>query len=124
MRRELGPQDPEQKRKESVCVGFTVSKVQKGQPSQVKPCEDLLPGRLFFYLPPVPHQPDCSRLKESTAQVSAEASRLKVLLRGAVPLQKKVLQPIHMSQCQPLPWEVQHRCVRPPVGRSRGLMTF
>lgn len=66
-RRELGPQDPEQKRKESVCIGLTVSKVQKGQPSRIKPCEDPLPGRLFFYLPPGQHQPDCSRLNESTA---------------------------------------------------------
>lgn len=124
MSRALVPQDPEQKRKESVCVGLTGTKVQKGQPSRVKPCEDPLPGRLFFYLPPGQHQSDCSPLNESTAAVSLEPARLKVLLRGAVPLRKKVLQLIHMSQCQPLPWEGQYRCLRPPVGRSRRLMTF
>uniref|UniRef100_G1Q5G0 F-box domain-containing protein n=1 Tax=Myotis lucifugus TaxID=59463 RepID=G1Q5G0_MYOLU len=90
MRRELGPQDPKQKRKESVCIGLTVSKVQKGQPSRVKPCEDPLPGRLFFYLLPGQHHPDCSWLNESTAQVSAEASRLMVLLGNGAPVEKSV----------------------------------
>lgn len=49
-RRGLVPQGPEQKRRESVCNGLTVSKVRKGQPSWVKPCEDPLPGREAVFL--------------------------------------------------------------------------
>ncbi|XP_026921566.2 F-box only protein 34 isoform X1 [Acinonyx jubatus] len=70
--RELVPltsQNPDQRRKESLCISITVSKVEQGQPSSLKPCEDPLPGMLFF-LPPGQHQSDCSQLNESTRESS------------------------------------------------------
>ncbi|XP_055989560.1 F-box only protein 34 isoform X2 [Sorex fumeus] len=71
----LTSQNPDQRRKESLCISITVSKVEKNQASSLKPGEDPLPGMLFF-LPPG-HQSDCSQLSESTAEESSEASRLE-----------------------------------------------
>ncbi|XP_006894399.1 PREDICTED: F-box only protein 34 [Elephantulus edwardii] len=75
MNRELVPltsQNSEQRKKESLCIRITVSKVEKDQPSSLNPCADPLPGMLFF-LPSGQHESDCSQLKESTRE-SAEAS--------------------------------------------------
>ena len=81
MSRELAPQNPDQRRKESVCVSITVSKVEEDQPSNVKSCEDPLPGRLFF-LPGGQHQSDCSQLNESSTEESSEASQLAEAAEG------------------------------------------
>ncbi|XP_037359288.1 F-box only protein 34 [Talpa occidentalis] len=71
----LASKNPDQRRKESLCISITVSKVEKDQPSGVKSCEDPLPGMLFFW-PPGQHQLDCSQLNESTEE-SPEASQLE-----------------------------------------------
>ncbi|XP_007946556.1 F-box only protein 34 [Orycteropus afer afer] len=76
--RELVPltsQNPDQRRKESLCISITVSKVEKDQPSSLNPSGDPLPGMLFF-LPPGRHESDCSQLSESTRE-SSEASQLE-----------------------------------------------
>ncbi|XP_023111477.1 F-box only protein 34 isoform X1 [Felis catus] len=81
--RELVPltsQNPDQRRKESLCISITVSKVEQGQPSSLKPCEDPLPGMLFF-LPPGQHQSDCSQLNESTRE-SSDAGHLQDAAEG------------------------------------------
>ncbi|XP_064148579.1 F-box only protein 34 [Loxodonta africana] len=78
MRRELVPlttQNPDQSRKESLCISITVSKVEKDQPSSLNTCGDPLPGMLFF-LPPGQHESDCSQLNESTGE-SSEAHQLE-----------------------------------------------
>ncbi|XP_054369694.1 F-box only protein 34 isoform X3 [Mirounga angustirostris] len=83
MRRELAPltsQSPDQRRRGSLCISITVSKVEQGQPSRSEPCEDPLPGMLFF-LPPGQRQPDCSQLSEST-RGTAEAGRLHDAAEG------------------------------------------
>ncbi|XP_044773915.1 F-box only protein 34 isoform X1 [Neomonachus schauinslandi] len=83
MSRELAPltsQSPDQRRRGSLCISITVSKVEQGQPSRSEPCEDPLPGMLFF-LPPGQHQSDCSQLSEST-RGTAEAGRLHDAAEG------------------------------------------
>ncbi|XP_076978357.1 LOW QUALITY PROTEIN: F-box only protein 34-like [Tamandua tetradactyla] len=72
----LTSQNPDQRRKESLCISITVSKVEKDQPSSLNPCEDPLPGMLFF-LPPDQGQLDCSQLNESTTKESSEDSQLE-----------------------------------------------
>ncbi|XP_062947546.1 F-box only protein 34 [Cynocephalus volans] len=72
----LPSQNPDQRRKESLCISITVSKVENEQPSSLNSCEDPLPGMLFF-LPPGQHQSDCSHLNESTTGESSEASQLE-----------------------------------------------
>ncbi|XP_026239910.1 F-box only protein 34 [Urocitellus parryii] len=79
MSRELVPltnQNPDQRRKEYLCISITVSKVEKAQPSGLNSHEEPLPGMLFF-LPSGQHQLDCSQLNESTAQESSEAGQLE-----------------------------------------------
>ncbi|KAF7481271.1 F-box only protein 34 [Marmota monax] len=79
MSRELVPltnQNPDQRRKEYLCISITVSKVEKAQPSSLNSHEEPLPGMLFF-LPSGQHQLDCSQLNESTAQESSEAGQLE-----------------------------------------------
>ncbi|XP_004681906.1 PREDICTED: F-box only protein 34 [Condylura cristata] len=71
----LSSQNPDQRRRESLCISITVAKVEKDQPSSVKSCEDPLPGMLFF-LPPGQHQLDCSQLNESTKE-SSKAGQLE-----------------------------------------------
>ncbi|XP_054988404.1 F-box only protein 34 isoform X2 [Sorex araneus] len=71
----LTSQNPDQRRKESLCISITVSKVEKDQASSLKPGEDPLPGMLFFL--PSGHQSDCSQLSQSTTEESSEASRLE-----------------------------------------------
>ncbi|XP_027632420.1 F-box only protein 34 isoform X2 [Tupaia chinensis] len=83
MSRELVPptsQNPDQRRKESLCISITVSKVEKHQPSSLGSYEDPLPGMLFF-LPPGQHQSDCAQLNESTSE-SSEASPLEGAAEG------------------------------------------
>ncbi|XP_016053641.1 PREDICTED: F-box only protein 34 [Miniopterus natalensis] len=88
MSREPVPQNPDQRRKESVCISIIVSKVERDQPSGVKSCEDPLPGRLFF-LPPGQHQLDCPQLNESTTQESSEASQLEDAAEGGTASEEK-----------------------------------
>lgn len=79
MSRELVPltnQNPDQRRKEYLCISITVSKVEKAPPSSLNSHEEPLPGMLFF-LPPDQHQLDCSLLNENTAQESSEAGQLE-----------------------------------------------
>lgn len=73
-REELVPQNPEQRRRESVCISITVSKVERDQPSRLKSCGDPLPGRLFFLLPGQ-QQSDCSQVNESTTPEAPEAGQ-------------------------------------------------
>ncbi|XP_007446047.1 PREDICTED: F-box only protein 34 isoform X2 [Lipotes vexillifer] len=77
----LASQNPDQRRKESLCISITVSKVEKDQPSSSKSCEDPLPGMLFF-LPSGQHQSGCSQLNESTTEESSEASQLEDAAEG------------------------------------------
>ncbi|KAL2789907.1 F-box only protein 34 [Daubentonia madagascariensis] len=82
--RELVPftsQNPDQRRKVSLCISITVSKVEKDQPSSLNSCEDPLPGMLFF-LPPGQHPSDCSQLNESTTEESSESSQLDAAAEG------------------------------------------
>ncbi|KAM6203065.1 F-box only protein 34 [Rhynchocyon petersi] len=74
--RELVPltsQNLDQRKKESLCISITVSKVEKDQPSSLNPCGDPLPGMLFF-LPPGRHELDCSQLNKNAGE-SSEASQ-------------------------------------------------
>ncbi|KAF5922755.1 F-box only protein 34 [Diceros bicornis minor] len=90
MSRELVPpssQSPDQRRKESLCISITVSKVEKDQPSPLKSCEDPIPGMLFF-LPPGQHQLDCSQLNEGTSE-SPEASQLEDAAEGGSASEEK-----------------------------------
>ncbi|XP_070450096.1 F-box only protein 34 isoform X2 [Equus przewalskii] len=90
MSRELVPpssQNPDQRRKESLCINITVSQVAKDQPSPFQSCEDPVPGRLFF-LPPGQHQPDRSQLNESTVE-SPEASQLEDAAAGGSASEEK-----------------------------------
>lgn len=93
MSRELVPltsQNPDQRRKETVCISITVSKVEKDQPSSLKACEDPLPGMLFF-LPPGQRQLDCSQLNESTMKESSKANQLETAAEGgSAPEEKSV----------------------------------
>nr|XP_045011003.1 F-box only protein 34 isoform X1 [Jaculus jaculus]XP_045011005.1 F-box only protein 34 isoform X1 [Jaculus jaculus] len=78
MNRELVPltsQNPEQRRKESLCVSITVSQVEKDHPPSLNSQEEPLPGMLFF-LSPGQEQLEYAELNESTAQASSEASQL------------------------------------------------
>ncbi|XP_049623114.1 F-box only protein 34 [Suncus etruscus] len=68
-------QNPDQRRKESLCISITVSKVEKDQASSLKSGEDPLPGMLFFLSPG--HQSDCSQFSKSTIEESSEAGQLK-----------------------------------------------
>ncbi|XP_058911688.2 F-box only protein 34 isoform X1 [Kogia breviceps] len=77
----LASQNPDQRRKESLCISITVSKVEKDQPSSSKSREDPLPGMLFF-LPSGQHQSGCSQLNESTTEESSEASQLEDAAEG------------------------------------------
>lgn len=89
--RELVPltsQNPDQRRRESVCISITVSKVEKDQPSGLKSGEDPLPGMLFF-LPPGEHQSDCSQLNESTTKESSKASQLEDAAEGGSASEEK-----------------------------------
>ncbi|XP_012519260.1 PREDICTED: F-box only protein 34 [Propithecus coquereli] len=84
MSRELVPltsHTPDQRRKVSLCISITVSKVEKDQPSSLNSCEDPLPGMLFF-LPPGQHPSDCSQLNESTTKESSEPSRRDAAAEG------------------------------------------
>lgn len=84
MSRQLVPltrRNPDQRRKESVCISITVSKVEKDQPCSLKSCEDPLPGMLFF-LQPGQHQSDCSQLNESTIRESSQANPLEDAAEG------------------------------------------
>ncbi|XP_007527442.1 F-box only protein 34 [Erinaceus europaeus] len=84
MSRELTPhtsQNPDQRRKESLCISITVSKVEKDPPSSLKTYEDPLPGMLFF-LPPSRHQSDCLQLNESATKESSKASQLEDVAEG------------------------------------------
>lgn len=89
--RELVPltsQNPDQRRRESVCISITVSKVEKDQTSGLQSSEDPLPGMLFF-LPPGEHQSDCSQLNESTTKESSKASRLEDAAEGGSASEEK-----------------------------------
>ncbi|XP_004472841.2 F-box only protein 34 isoform X2 [Dasypus novemcinctus] len=77
----LTSQNPDQRRKESLCISITVSKVDRDPPSSLNPCEDPLPGLLFF-LPPGQCQLDCSQLNESTIKESSEDSQLEDAAEG------------------------------------------
>ncbi|XP_032337975.1 LOW QUALITY PROTEIN: F-box only protein 34 [Camelus ferus] len=84
MSQELVPltnQNPGQRRKESLCISITVSKVEKEQASSLKSCEDPLPGMLFF-LTPGQHQSGCSQLSESTTEEPSGASQLEDAAEG------------------------------------------
>ncbi|KAK7801360.1 hypothetical protein U0070_003645 [Myodes glareolus] len=73
--RALGPltkPSPAQ-RKETVCISITVCTVETAQPSALDAREEPLPGMLFF-LSPGRDQPECSQLKEHTAQEALEAN--------------------------------------------------
>ncbi|XP_020922967.1 F-box only protein 34 isoform X2 [Sus scrofa] len=72
----LASQNPDQRRKESLCISITVSEVKKDQPSGLQSHEDPLPGMLFF-LPSGQHQLGCSQLNESTTEESSKASQLE-----------------------------------------------
>ncbi|XP_041489924.1 F-box only protein 34 isoform X2 [Microtus oregoni] len=75
MSRALGPltkPSPAQ-RKQTVCMSITVCTVETAQPSAVDAREEPLPGMLFF-LSPGRDQPECSQLKEHTAQEASEAN--------------------------------------------------
>lgn len=77
MSRELVPltsQNLDQRRKVSLCISITVSKVEKDQPSSLNSCEDPLPGMLFF-LPPGQHPSDCPQRNESTRESSELSQR-------------------------------------------------
>lgn len=89
--RELVPltsQNPDQRRRESVCISITVSKVEKDQTSGLQSSEDPLPGMLFF-LPPGEHQSDCSQLNESTTKESSKASQLEDAAEGGSASEEK-----------------------------------
>ncbi|XP_008837758.1 F-box only protein 34 [Nannospalax galili] len=82
--RELVPlthQNPDQRRKESLCISITVSKVEKDQPSGFSSLEEPLPGMLFF-LSPGQDRPECLQLNKSTTQESSEGSRLQKAAEG------------------------------------------
>ncbi|XP_036116014.1 F-box only protein 34-like [Molossus molossus] len=79
MSRGFVPRAPDQRRKESVCMSITVSKVERDLPCSIKAS---LPGRLFFHLPPGQHQSDCSPQSESTTQESSGASQLEDAAEG------------------------------------------
>ncbi|XP_036098419.1 F-box only protein 34 [Molossus molossus] len=99
MSRELVPQNPDQRRKESVCISITVSKVERDLPSSVKSYEDPLPGRLFFLLPGQ-HQSDCSPWNESTTEESSEASQFEDAAEGG---STPVEQSVSADPCVPAP---------------------
>ncbi|XP_039722470.1 F-box only protein 34 [Pteropus medius] len=89
--RELVPltsQNPDQRRRESVCISITVSKVEKDQPSGLKSTEDPLPGMLFF-LPPGEHQSDCPQSNESATKESSKASQLEDAAEGGSAAEEK-----------------------------------
>lgn len=117
----LTSHNPDQRRKESLCISITVSKVEKDQPSSLNSCEDPLPGMLFF-LPPGQHLSDCSQLNESTTREASEASQLEDAAGGDSASEEKVGLLSHLYR-QPLLWKVHYQCLRHPVGRSRCRMT-
>ncbi|KAK2498012.1 hypothetical protein MC885_009277 [Smutsia gigantea] len=64
----------DQRRKESLCISITVSKVEKDQPSGLKSCEDPPPGMLFLS-PLDQRQAARSPLSESTTGEAPEAGQ-------------------------------------------------
>lgn len=75
-------QNPDPRRKESLCISISVAKIEKEQPSGFSSLEEPLPGMLFF-LKPGQDQAEGSHLSESTAQESSEASQLPEAAEGA-----------------------------------------